>query len=101
MKTLKGTVKQGRIALSEPMDWPEGTEVRVSPVPESANGSDEPDASLDEQNDDPESVAKWIAEFNSIPPLQMSPQEEADWQAARAAQRAYEMTLIDRDLGAS
>lgn len=29
MKTIKAVVKDGQIAVSEPIDWPEGTELRV------------------------------------------------------------------------
>ena len=31
----------------------------------------------DEQSDDPQAVARWVAAFDAIPPLQMTPDEEA------------------------
>ncbi len=31
----------------------------------------------DEQSDDPQAVARWVAAFDAIPPLQMTPEEEA------------------------
>ncbi len=49
----------------------------------------------DEQADDPESIAHWIAEFDAIPPLEMTPAEEAEWQAARAAQKASEIAKFE------
>ena len=85
MNAIKGIVKNGQIVVGEPLDWPDGTEVIVEPVaPESVGMTEE------EQGDDPESIARWIAAFDAIPPLQMTPEEEADWQAARQAQREFE-----------
>jgi hypothetical protein len=46
--------------------------------------------SEDEEADDPESIARWIAAFDAIPPLNMTPEEEAEWQAARKAQKEFE-----------
>jgi hypothetical protein len=94
MKTLKGTVKGGQIALSEPVLWPEGTEVRVRPIDMQPNRCeqdiDDQGAGEDDREDNPQSIALWIAEFDAIPPLQMSSAEEAQWQAARSAQREFE-----------
>ncbi|MDB5308134.1 MAG: hypothetical protein JWO38_2336 [Gemmataceae bacterium] len=39
----------------------------------------------DEQSDEPEAVARWLAAFDAIPPATMTPDEIAAWQAARAA----------------
>jgi hypothetical protein len=94
MQTITGTVKNGQIALSEPLAWPDGTEVRVRPISKGGATSDEESAGQemtdDVQADDPESIARWIAEFDAIPPLQMTPAEEAQWQASRNAQRELE-----------
>src|SRR5688572_27665301 len=32
MKTIKAVVKNGQIAVAEPIHWPDGTELRVSPA---------------------------------------------------------------------
>jgi hypothetical protein len=89
MKAIKGTVRDGRIALSEPMRWPDGTEVFVRPVGEEFSIDDDYrlDVTDDEQADDPESITCWIAEFEAIPALEMTQAEEAQWQAARLAQK--------------
>ncbi len=88
MTRLKTKVANGRIELSAPPDWPDGTEVLVEPVakPQRPNYQDEDWAT------DPESIAAWIAEFEAIPPLEMTPEEEAEWQAARKAQREFELS---------
>jgi hypothetical protein len=94
MQAITGIVKDGQIITNEPADWPNGTRVRIEPLhtPEDAVAADagQNGSTEDPQNDDPESVAQWLAEFDAIPPLQMTPDEEAEWQAARAAQREFE-----------
>jgi len=52
----------------------------------------------DEQADDPESIARWLAAFDAIPPLEMTPDEEAEWRAAREAQRAFEIANFEENI---
>jgi hypothetical protein len=42
----------------------------------------------DEQSDDPDAVAAWLAAFDAIPPLRMTADEEAAWLADRIAVRS-------------
>jgi hypothetical protein len=86
MSAIKGIYRNGQIVLDHAANWPDGTAVMVEPL----NGADLRGATGDEQADDPESVSRWIAAFDAIPPLQMTPEEEAAWQAERRAQRAFE-----------
>jgi hypothetical protein len=37
----------------------------------------------------PRTIARWLAEFDAIPPWQMTAEEEAEWQAARQAVKDY------------
>src|SRR5437763_389721 len=91
MSAIQGTYKNGQIILDTPADWPEGFRVIVEPAPQDNDfGMTE-----DEQSHDPEAVACWIAEFDAIPPLQMTPAEEAEWQAARKAQREYDLSKFE------
>ena|SRR5712692_11894685 len=79
MNAIKATWKKGQIVPDEPVDWPEGCRLRVEPDGMSdTNGMTEK-----EQGDDAESIARWIAEFDAIPPLQMTPEEEEAWQPIR------------------
>jgi hypothetical protein len=90
-KTLTGTWKDGQILLDEPVDWPEGCRVVVAPAePSEVHGMVE-----EEQSDDPEAIAKWLAEFDAIPPWQMSAEEEAEWQAARQAVKDYTIAKMN------
>jgi hypothetical protein len=64
--------------------------------PISLGYADPPGTIGDEQADDSESVARWLAAFNAIPPLAMSPEEEAAWRAARAEQKRIDTARIER-----
>ena len=88
MNAITGTWKDGRIILDDVADWPDGCRVVVAPAA--------PDLAGDNQADDPESIARWIAAFDAIPPLNMTPGEEAEWQAARAAQKQFEIATAEQ-----
>ena len=57
--------------------------------------SDPPGTLGDEQSDDPEAVARWVAAFEAIPPLTMSAEEEAAWRAARESQKQVDAARFD------
>lgn len=74
MTAIKGVVKNGRIELATPPDWPEGCEVIIEPVriPTEKIGLDE-----SEWRDDAESLADWDAWIQTLQPLELTPAEEA------------------------
>ena len=87
MTALTGTWKNGQIVLDEPADWPEGCRVFIEPIPEGeALGIREEDWPTD-----PEGIARHLALMDQIEPLKMTPEEEAEWQAARKAQKEFEI----------
>ena len=57
---------------------------------------DPPGTTGDEQSDDPEAIARWIATFAALPPVVLTPEEEAAWQAARAEQKRIDAAARDR-----
>ncbi len=84
--------KDGRVVVDEAVDWPEGCELEVRAV--AVNGSND-----DVESTNPAAIARWIAEFQAVPPLEMTAEEEAEWQAARQAQRDLELkTFASRNL---
>lgn len=89
MEAIQGTVRNGQISLAEPVSWPDGTLVRIKPIPTVDKVRDDVsfDMSDDVQKNDPDSIARWLAEFDAISPLQMTPDEEASWQVARDRQK--------------
>jgi len=68
------------IVPSEPFDWPDGTEVEVSAVERD-----------DETPDSPEEIARWLAAFAAIPPLEMTEEEWAAWEQRRRDDREWEL----------
>jgi len=64
MNAIKGRYRNGQIILTQPADWPEDTEVLVEPVSTDDHEENWPT--------DPESIARWLAEFDAIPPLEMT-----------------------------
>jgi len=83
MNAGKAKWQNGQVILEGHADWPEGSRLVVAQAP--LADDDEND------EDDPESIARWIADADAIPPIEMTEQEEADWQAARQAQRALDI----------
>ena len=82
--------KDGRVVIEESVDWPDGCELEVRPV--TVSGSEDDNI----QSNDPKAIARWIAEFQAIPPLEMTTEEDAEWQAARQAQREFERKTFDQ-----
>ena len=86
MNAVKGTVKNGHIVLDSPTDLPEGCRVRVEPITDGETFG----VREEEWQDTPEAVDAWLQWYDSLEPLQMTPQEEADWLAARQARKERE-----------
>jgi hypothetical protein len=86
MSAIKAHWTDGQVVLESPPDWPEGRRLVVVDDPEPAD---------DIQGDDPESIARWIAAFDAIPLLEMTAEEEAEWQVARKAQKDFEKATFN------
>ena len=86
MNAINGTVMNGQVVLDEPAGLPEGTRVEVVPVGQvRTTGMRE-----EEWPTTPEGIAALLARMDSREPLEMSPEEETRWQAARQAQKEFE-----------
>jgi hypothetical protein len=74
MNVVRSIVKEGRVSVDAPPDWPEGCTVIIEPIPSTGEkiGIDESD-----WHDDPESLADWDAWIKTIEPLEFTPEEEA------------------------
>ncbi len=90
-EALTGTLKNGQVLLDSPAHWPEGCRVLVM----RATVSEPLGATGDEQADDPESVERWIAAFDAIPPLEMTAEEEERWRSAREDHKSSEIAGFD------
>jgi hypothetical protein len=91
MKTIHAVWKNGQIVPTQPVDWPEGTALAVEPIGESLVT----DPNGDLLGDDPASIARWLAWFDSLEPLNFTPEEEEAWQAARRERRDWEKSRFD------
>jgi hypothetical protein len=92
MSTIHAVWKNGQIVPTQPVDWPEGTALAVGPIEESLLTDPEGDL----LGDDPASIARWLAWFDSLEPLIFTPEEEAAWQAARRQHLDWEKSRFDK-----
>lgn len=86
--TVHAIWKSGHVVIDEAVDWPEGCQLEVRPAFES-------DSHDDNESTDPAAIARWIAAFEAIPPIEMTEKEGAEWQAARRAQRDFELRTFE------
>jgi len=91
MSTVHAIWKNGQIVPTEPVDWPEGTALSVEPIDEAL--FNESDGDL--LGDDPASIERWLAWFDTLEPLNFTPEEEAAWHAARREQHDWEKSRFD------
>jgi hypothetical protein len=75
---IRATWTNGQIVPAEPVDWPEGSELRVEAVaPDGAKTG----ITEGEWGDDPESVAAWIAAVEKIEPMIWAEGEREEYRA--------------------
>ena len=80
MAMIRAHWNQGRVVLDQPASWAEGSRLVVLQADESCLKVGPEDLVFmteEEQGDDLESIAHWIADCDAIPPLEMTPEEEA------------------------
>ena len=89
MSAIHGRVKNGKIELAAPADWPDGTVVEVRPVEEAVGLTE------DEWPETPEEIEAWLRWYDTVQPLILTPEDEARIAAARKAQRDFELATWD------
>jgi hypothetical protein len=82
MNAILSVVKNGRIEVDAPPDWPEGSLVHVE------LGANE--MLEDERPQTPEEIEERIRRLEAIEPA-MTPEQEADWEAERKASKEIEI----------
>jgi hypothetical protein len=86
VSAIKAIVKDRRLELDVPADWPDGTEVVVKPVrTEETFGIREED-----WPETPEASAAWLKWYDSLEPLIFTDDERAAWESARKEQKDFE-----------
>jgi hypothetical protein len=94
MPTLSATFIDGKIVPDDPPRWPNGMRLVVDAMPV-------PPAPVrmmteDEQGDDPESIARWVAAFDAIPAAASSPFDEPGVAAWREVMRRHNVEAVRR-----
>jgi hypothetical protein len=89
LNAVKAKYENGQIVLTEPVDWPEGTDVVVEPLPQETTGI--PD---DQWPTDPEGIARLLARMDQVQSFWLSPEDHAEWEAALQAQKEFEKSIF-------
>jgi hypothetical protein len=92
-KLLSATWKNGQVILDGPADWPEGCKLQVAAISRSEEQTGIPD---DQWPRDPQGIAELLERMNQIEPFEMTPEEEADWQAWRGKIKDYELANFEK-----
>ena len=87
MTTFKGIIQGGQVILPQPMDLPDGTEVKIVPV-DQAQGAD------DDGPVTPEEIARTLAAMDRMQPFEMTDQERTMIEADRQERKEWEKALF-------
>jgi hypothetical protein len=95
MNAVKATWHGGKIMLAGPVDWPEGSELVIEPLPAPASrmGLDE-----SQWRDDPSSRADWDEWIRTIEPFDFTPEEEAEFNEFAAQMRQFNVEAVRRQM---
>ena len=94
MHAIKAIWTNGQILPSEPVDWPEGSELLVEPVPARLKiGLDESD-----WEDSPEALAAWVAAVEKIQPMIWAEGEEEEYQRYREKVRQFNIEAVRKQM---
>lgn len=85
MNAIRSVVKNGRVEVDTPPDWPDGTPVRVE-IALSGQAGD-----AEERPETPEEIEAWLRWYHSLEPIVMTPEEEAACEADRKLQEEFDI----------
>ncbi|MBI1831225.1 MAG: hypothetical protein HYR84_07235 [Planctomycetes bacterium] len=89
---MKGTVRNGRVETDEPINLPDGTELLITV---SKNGSSDVEEAWDNS---PEAIAAWLTWCDSLQPMKITAEEQADTAAWLKRQDEHEAAKRDKDI---
>jgi hypothetical protein len=95
MNAITSVVKNGRIELVVPPDWPDGCEVVIEPVLQKplSVGLDESD-----WHEDPASLADWDAWLTTIEPLEFTAEEEVAFAQFAEGMRRFNVEAVRQQM---
>jgi hypothetical protein len=95
MGSIRATWRNGQIIPSEPVDWPEGSELLVEPLPNSEKiGLDE-----SEWRDDAAALADWEQWIKTVEPLELTAEERASMARYREEFRRFNLEAVRKQMG--
>lgn len=94
MPPIHGTFIDGKIVPDTPPDWPNGKRVVIEPALQPAIEM----MTEDDQGDDPESIAQWLALFDAISPTTSSPLDDPAVVAWREKMRQHNVEAIRKQM---
>lgn len=99
MAAIRGKIRNGKVEFDSPPAWPEGAEVLVvDPVIPSAPAEPFRMLTEEEQGDDPESIARWLAWLDSLEAARSDPEEEAELAAWGAKVKAFNLEAVRKQM---
>ena len=94
MKAIRATVNSGRLDLTAPPEWPDGTQVLIeSAATNKLVGIDDA-----QWRDDPDSLADWDAWIKTIEPLEFTSEEETRIDRFDQQMRLYNVDIVRRQM---
>ncbi len=94
MNAIKAKWTYGQIVPAEPVDWPEGSELLVEPVPSHENlGMQESD-----WDDSPEGIAKWCEAVDRIEPLEYTEEERVEMERYEKEYRRFNIEAVRKQM---
>jgi hypothetical protein len=94
MNAVKATWKNGHIVPDAPVQWHEGCRLVIR----EEQLADVEFMTEEQQSADPVSVQKWIEDFRSIPPLSMTPEQEAEFVGWRQKAKEFNIEAVRRQM---
>lgn len=83
MTAITATVRDGRLDVQVPSDWPDGTNVEIVPIGASRGGADDSPMTADE-------IARTLAAMDLVEPLELTEEEEAQIESARRERKQWD-----------
>jgi hypothetical protein len=103
MSIIHGTYKHGHVELDSPVDWPEGVRVAIQPTKNGSSQTPELGEKFGMSEEDwpttKEGIEALIADWNAIEPMEMTPEEQAEFEAAQRVIGDYTKQAVAREMG--
>jgi hypothetical protein len=94
VSAVKATWKNGQVVLEGKAEWPEGRQLVVLEAP----GGEIVFLTEEEQSDSPQAVQEWIDDLRAIPPLPMTPVQDAEMHDWSRKSKEFNIEAVRRQM---